>query len=116
MGRLVPLPGYTAGMRHEGDVRIKLSRAELSAAREAIELTPNFEGRVDVRDRLRGAMRARSHSVALEREVAERFVRRLVAVDLPTALLRTKLLLAIQDADRQVPEQQPGAEHPARAA
>ena len=116
MGRLVPLPGYTVAMRHEGDVRIKLSRAELSAAREAIELTPNFEGRIDVRDRLRGAMRARSHSVALEREVAERFVRRLVAVDLPTALLRTKLLLAIRDADRQMPEQQPGAEHPARAA
>ena len=116
MGCLVPLPGYTAVMRHEGDVRIKLSRAELSAAREAIELTPNFEGRIDVRDRLRGAMRARSHSVALEREVAERFVRRLVAVDLPSALLRTKLLLAIQDADRQAPEPQPAAEHPARAA
>ena len=103
-------------MRHEGDVRIKLSRAELRAAREAIELTPNFDGRNDVRDRLRGAVRARSHSVALEREVAEHFVRRLVAVDLPTALLRTKLLLAIQDADRQAPEPQPAAEHPARAA
>jgi hypothetical protein len=103
-------------MRHEGEVRIKLSRAELTAAREAIELTPNFEGRIDVRDRLRGAVRARRHSVALEREVAERFVRRLVAVDLPTVLLRTKLLLAIQDADRQVPEPQPAAEHPARAA
>ena len=103
-------------MRHEGDVRIKLSRAELTATREAMELTPNFEGRVDVRDTLRAAVRARSHSVTLEREVAERFVRRLVAVDLPTLLLRTKLVFAIQDADRQVPEQRPAAEHPARAA
>ena len=103
-------------MRCEGDVQIKLSRAELTAAREAIELTPHFEGRREVRDTLRGAVRKRSHSVTLEREVAERFVRRLVAVDLPTVLLRTKLLLAIQDADRQVPEQGPAADHPARAA
>ena len=95
---------------------IKLSRTELTAAREAIELTPYFEGRPEVRDTLRGAVRARRHSVTLEREVAERFVRRLVAVDLPTALLRTKLLLAIQDADKQTPEPQPAADHDARAA
>jgi hypothetical protein len=98
-----------------GAVYIKLSRTELTAAREAIELTPNFEGRLEVRDTFRGAMRARRHSVTLEREVAERFVRRLVAVDLPTALLRTKLLLAIQDADKQALEQA-AAEHDARAA
>ena len=103
-------------MRHEGDVRIKLSRTELNVMREAMDLTPNFEGRVDVRDTLRAAVRARSNGIALEREVAERFVRRLVAVDLPTLLVRTKLVFAIQDADRQVPEQRPAAEHPARAA
>ena len=103
-------------MRCEGDVFIKLSRTELTAAREAIELTPNFEGRLAVRDTIRGAVRARRHSVTLEREVAERFVRRLVAVDLPTALLRTKLLLAIQDADRQIAEQPPAADHDTRAA
>ena len=103
-------------MRCEGDVRIKLSRAELTAAREAIELTPHFEGRREVRDTLRAAVRARSHSVTLEREVAERFVRRLVAFDLPTVLLRTKLLFAIQDADQQASEQQPAATDGARAA
>jgi len=97
-------------------VRIKLSRSELTAAREAIELTPHFEGRREVRDTLRGAVRRRSHSVTLEREVAERFVRRLAAFDLPTVLLRTKLLLAIQDADQQAPEQQPAAEPGTRAA
>ena len=102
-------------MRCEGDVQIKLSRAELTAAREAIELTPHFEGRREVRDTLRGAVRKRSHSVTLEREVAERFVRRLAAFDLPTVLLRTKLLFAIQDADQQAPEQQPAADD-ARAA
>ena len=103
-------------MRHEGDVRIKLSRTELNVMREAVDLTPNFEGRVVVRDTLRGAVRARSDGIVLEREVAERFVRRLVAVDLPTLLVRTKLVFALQDADRQVPEQRPAAEPPARAA
>jgi hypothetical protein len=100
-------------MRCEGKVRIRLSRTELNVMREAVELTPNFEGRTVVRDTLRTAVRKRSNGIALEREVAERFVRRLVAVDLPTLLVRTKLVFAIQDADRQVPEQQPDA---ARAA
>jgi hypothetical protein len=87
-------------MRYDGDITIGLSRAELTAVREAVELTPNFEGRIDVRDTMRDAMRARSRRISLEREVAERFVRRLVATDLPTALVRTKLFRAIQDADR----------------
>ena len=111
-----PHRGTLCAMRCEGDVRIKLSRAELTAAREAIELTPHFEGRREVRDTLRAAVRARSHSVTLEREVAERFVRRLVAFDLPTVLLRTKLLFAIQDADQQASEQQPATADGARAA
>jgi len=85
---------------HEGEVRLVLSRAELTAVREAVELTPRFVGRLEVRDTLRGAMRARSGRIALERAVAERFVRRLVPLDLPTALAKAKLLHAIQDADR----------------
>jgi hypothetical protein len=88
-------------MRHEGEIRITWSRSELTAVREAVELTPRFDGRVEVRDVLRGAMRARNGQVVLEREVAERFARRLVAIDLPTALAKVKLLSAIQDADRQ---------------
>ncbi len=103
-------------MRYEGNVWVGLSRTELTAVREAVELTPNFEGRLDVRDTLRGAMRARSRGITLEREVAERFVRRLVAVDLPTALVRTKLLRALQDADRETPAPAVTVEHAARAA
>jgi hypothetical protein len=103
-------------MRHEGDVWVRLSRTELNVMREAVDLTPNFEGRVAVRDTLRTAVRARSNGIALEREVAERFMRRLVAVDLPTLLVRTKLVFAIQDADRRTPARPPAAEHPARAA
>ena len=75
------------------------SRAELTAIREAVEMTPNFEGRLDVRDVLRKAVRVRNGSIVLERQVAERFARRLVAVDLPTALAKVKLLRAIRDAD-----------------
>jgi hypothetical protein len=86
------------------------SRAELTAIREAIELTPHFEGRPDVRDILRGAMRARNGRVHLEREVAERFARRLVAVDLPTALAKVKLLRAIKDADQVVTDEAAAAD------
>ena len=68
--------------------------------REAVELTPHFEGRVEVRDTLRRAMKGRRNFITLEREVAERFARRLAAVDLSTALVKVKLLRAIQDSDR----------------
>ena len=100
-----------------GNVRITWSRAEVRAVREAVELTPNFEGRLDVREVIRNAVRARRNDVVLEREVAERFARRLVAVDLPTALAKVKLLRAIQDADRHVVhERSAGGGAPAEAA
>ena len=107
-------------MRHEGEIRIAWSRAELTALREAVELTPNFEGRIEVRDMLRGAMRARNGKVVFERETAERFARRLVAIDLPTALAKVKLMSAIQDADRlaaagATPTPAPASEHAAAA-
>jgi hypothetical protein len=103
-------------MRHEGEIRIGLSRAQLIALREAVELTPHFDGRPEVRDTLRAAVRARNAKIVLEREVAERFVRRLVAVDLPTALAKTKLLRAIRDSDRDAVAPGAPAEQPARAA
>jgi hypothetical protein len=99
-----------------GEIRIGLSRAELTAVREAVELTPNFEGRLDVRDTLRAAMKARSNGVALERAVAERFVKRLAAIDLPTALVKVKLLRAIRDFDRDELAPSDDTGRPARAA
>ena len=103
-------------MRGSGEIRIALSRAELTAVREAVELTPNFEGRLDVRDTLRAAVKARSAGVAIEREVAERFVKRLAATDLPTALVKVKLLRAIQDFDREELAPSGDTGQPARAA
>lgn len=92
------------------EVRITWSRAELTAIRESIELTPYFDGRPEVRDILRKAVRARDGRVRLEREVAERFARRLVAIDLPTALAKVKLLRAIKDADQVVTDEAAAAD------
>ena len=103
-------------MRHEGDIRMVLSRAELTAVREAVELTPHFTGRLEVRDTLRRAMRARNGKLLLERDVAERFVRRLVPIDLPTALAKAKLLHAIQEADREAAFLADAADSTVRAA
>ena len=96
-----------------GEVRITWSRAEVRAVREAVELTPNFEGRLGVRDLIRAAVKTRKNEVVIEREVAERFARRLVATDLPTALAKVKLLRALRDTDESGP---PRSEPDTRAA
>jgi hypothetical protein len=91
-------------MRPEGAVRVQWTRAELIALREAIEITPNFDGRQDARDILRLAVRApRIHALELEQGMAERLANRLVPVDLATATARAKLLRAVRgDGKRRV--------------
>ena len=60
-------------------------------------MTPNFEGRQEVRDLFRIAVRAhRIGAVELDHELAERLSRRLVPVDLATATARGKLLHAVR--------------------
>jgi len=68
--------------------------------KEAVDLTPHFDGRLDVRDTLRAALRPgrAPRAITFELGVAERFARRLVAMDLPTALAKVKLLNAIRSA------------------
>jgi hypothetical protein len=84
-------------MRPAATVRVQWTRAELLALREAIEVTPNFEGRQEVRDLFRIAVRAhRIGAVELDHELAERLSRRLVPVDLATATARGKLLHAVR--------------------
>jgi hypothetical protein len=84
-------------MRHEGVVRVRWTRAELTAIREAIEVTPNFEGRLEVREILRAALRSpRPTDVTFEASLAERLGGRLVPIDAPTAMARAKLLLAVR--------------------
>ena len=84
-------------MRHEGVVRVRWTRTELTAIREAIEVTPNFEGRLEVRDILRAALRSpRAGDITFEAGLAERLGGRLVPIDGPTAMARAKLLLAVR--------------------
>ena len=97
-------------------IRVAWTRAEISAMREAVELTPYFEGRPSVRDTIREALRpgiAPASTVVFDRVAAERFAGRLVASDLPTALAKVRLLRALRDADGSVP---PGSERDTRAA
>ena len=106
----------------EGVVRVLWTRAELIALREAVEITPNFEGRQEAREILRLAVRApRMTELALDAEIAEKLAGRIVPIDLATATARAKLLRAVHGADRKrtVPERwrnAPAATHSAPAA
>lgn len=79
-------------------VQVRWTRAELAAVREAIELTPLFEGRVDVRETIRRTLRANRRRVTLDLVLAERLASHLVPVDMQTAIAKVKLLRAVRDA------------------
>jgi len=68
--------------------------------KEAVDLTPHFDGRLDVRDTLRAVLRPgrAPRAITFELGVAQRFAGRLVAMDLPTALAKVRLLNAIRNA------------------
>ena len=84
-------------MRHEGEVRVSWNRAELTAIREAIEVTPNFIGRLDAREVVRAALKSPRHKpVEFERSLAETLANRIVPIDQPTAMARAKLLMAVR--------------------
>lgn len=85
-------------MGTERVLRINWTRAEFSAVREAIELTPLFEGRADVRATIRQALRANQTTVELDPILGERLARHLVPVDMNTAIAKVKLLRAVRDA------------------
>ena len=90
-------PDENVVMRPAAVVRVQWTRAEVLALREAIEVTPNFEGRQEMRDFFRVAVRAhRMNALELDREIAERLANRLVPVDLATATARAKLLHAVR--------------------
>lgn len=82
------------------EVRIAWTRAELTAVKETVEVTPRFDGRVEVREALRAALRPgrAPRPIVLELGIAERFAGRFVSTDLPTSLAKVKLLRAVRDA------------------
>ena len=80
---------------------VRWTRAELVAVREAIELTPLFEGRADVRRTIREVLRQNRREVMLDLPQAERLAAHLVPVDMQTAVAKVKLLRAVRDAREQ---------------
>jgi hypothetical protein len=86
-------------------LHVRWTRAELVAVREAIEITPLFEGRADVRRTVREALRANRRDVVLDQVRAERLAAHLVPVDMQTAVAKVKLLRSIRDAQQQAAEQ-----------
>ena len=69
--------------------------------REAIEVTPLFAGRAEVRDILRRWLRSRrAKDVEFDVLVAERLASNLVAFDMRTAIAKSKLLRALQENER----------------
>jgi len=68
--------------------------------REAIEVTPLFEGRADVRETVRRTLRANGRNVVLDVTLGERLARHLVPIDMQTAIAKVKLLCAVRDVRR----------------
>ncbi len=79
-------------------MRVRWTRAEIVAVREAIEVTPLFEGRLEVRETVRRALRANRRDVTLDLALAERLASHLVPIDMHTAMAKVKLLRAVRDA------------------
>ena len=78
---------------------MELTRTELVALRETIELTPLFNGRDEIRNaivKLLAEHRSRPSPLCVEESSLAALARRIVPVDVPTATLRSKLDRACQ--------------------
>ena len=89
-------------MRYEGEIRVRWSWAELTAVRESLELTPLFAGRDELRVKLRRRPNvAQGRAVKLDVVLAEQLAANLIALDLPTAVAKSKLMRALQTMERE---------------
>jgi hypothetical protein len=79
---------------------VELTRADLVALKETIELTPGFEGRVQAREAIRGVLRERRRPslLQIDETVLAAVAQRIVPIDVPTASLRSKLDRALRSA------------------
>ena len=80
---------------------VKWTRTELVAVRDAIEVTPLFDGRPVVREAVRRALRTSRWHVPLEIDLGARLAAHLVPADIQTAMAKVKLLRAVRDARRR---------------
>jgi hypothetical protein len=80
-----------------GIVSVELTRSELVALKEWIELTPLFEGRSEARNAIREVLRERRPSpLRLDESIVACVIQRMVPTDLQTAALRSKLTRGLQ--------------------
>ena len=82
-----------------GVMSVELTRTELVALKETIELSPVFEGRTQARDAIRevlSARRAKPSPLCIEENILVALTRRIIPIDVPTAALRFKLKRALQ--------------------
>ena len=102
MGCILPRTGYSPYMRYEGEIRVRWSWAELTSVREAVELTPAFPGRDELRVILRRRPgTAQGKAVKLDLVLAEHLAANLIPFDLPTVVAKSKLLKALQAHARE---------------
>ena len=79
------------------EVSVVMTRTELVALRETIELTPVFAGRRELRDAIQHALRdLQLRPLCIEEGLAADLARRIVPIDLQTASLRSKLKRALE--------------------
>ena len=80
-------------------VKVELTRGEVVALKEMIELTPRFEGRAEARDAIQGLLRdhpPRSSPLTLDKETATALARSVVVpIDLLSATIHSKLNRAL---------------------
>jgi hypothetical protein len=80
-----------------GVVTVALTRTELVALKETIELTPVFEGRAEARDAIREVLRAsRPSPLRIEEATLASLTRRIVPIDVPTVALKSKLICELR--------------------
>ncbi len=78
------------------ELSVEMTRTELVALRETIELTPVFAGRTEVRDAIQDALRERHpQPLCIDESLVADLARRIVPIDLLTAALRSKLKRAL---------------------
>jgi len=83
------------------EVSVPWSWPELVAVREAIELTPEFARRDEIRAALAARSPATQHrDVTLDVDLAERLAANLLALDLQTVVAKSKLLRALREGER----------------
>lgn len=80
-----------------GVTSVELTRTELVALRETIELTPVFEGRTEARDAIQQVLREDGPPpLRIEESIVAAIARRIVPIDVSTATLRSKLDRALR--------------------